>query len=130
MDSTACLFIFASVHRETKSYTIRYWSSADILSIDQLNEEYGTAQFDGKMKTRKKSSPEKSPLIGNSKRTRKKRDVDKLKVAITLNELMENGSSSINRINTEDLNKLTKRFKVSQQIIKKKIAELQPIVKM
>lgn len=80
------------------------------------------------MKTRQKCNPANSVAIGNKKKERKKRDVDRIKVAISLNELIETGSSSILRLNYEDFKTLAKHFKVSQQIIKSKIAELQPKV--
>lgn len=80
------------------------------------------------MKTRNKLSPSKSTLIETNKKERQKRDVDKVKVALALNELIQKGGSSIFRMNDEDCKTLTKRFKVSEHIIRNKIAELQPIV--
>lgn len=79
------------------------------------------------MKTRQKPSPAKSSLIENRKKERKKRDVDKTKVVIALNKLVGEDSSII-EIDDKVMGALTTRFKVSQHIIRSKVAELQPRV--
>lgn len=82
------------------------------------------------MKTRKKIAPAHSLVIHNTKKDSKNRNIDKIKVTVALNELIEKGGRSILHISDEDFKELAKRFRVSQYIIKSTTAKLQPTVRL
>lgn len=90
----------------------------------------GTERTTNKMKINRKcaSAHIRVPLIEKKKRELKKRDVDNIKVIIALNTLIGNSGDSILRINDVHSKALAQRFKVSQNVIKSKIADMQPTV--
>lgn len=83
-----------------------------------------------KMKTRTKCAPT-NPSLAKTLRKRKKSSrsiVSGIELTIALKELIENSDRSIRCISDGDSKLLANRFKVSQNIVKSKIAEMQPIV--
>lgn len=66
------------------------------------------------------------PLDENNTDIRKRRNVNQIEIISALYELIASRSTSILQINDEHYKILAKRFKISQNIVKRAIMELQP----